>query len=189
MRNTLILSAMLTACSQVKDSDTSIDTVEPSTENEPSSESEPSNEPSEEEIDAFDPSMMPMVNEICVNASTTEDWIEIYNPTEQPVDVADWTFGDVETEMYPISYLHEDTIVPAGGYLVLMTKVVEEDGTEIGFGLKKDGSETLFVTMFTDTWSIDVPESLGDDTSYARTPNGAFEWENGVVATPGASND
>ncbi len=195
MRTMVILSAMLTACSQVKDTDTSLETVEPSTENEPSaenepsSEGEPSNEPSGEDTDAFDPSMMPMVNEICVNASTTEDWIEIYNPTDQDVDVSDWTFGDTETEMYPISDLHDDTIVPAGGYLVLMTKVVQEDGTELGFGLKKDGSETLFVTMFSDMWSIEVPESLGDDTSYARTPNGAFEWENGVAATPGASND
>ena len=81
-----------------------------------------------------------------------------------------------------------DATVPAGGYLLVMTKVELEDGSEIGFGLKKDGSETLFVTMFTDGWSVEVPESLGEDLSYARTPNGAFEWENGVTATPGAEN-
>ena len=41
--------------------------------------------------------------------------------------------------------------------------------------------------MFTDSWSVEVPESLGEDLSYARVPNGEFTWENGVVATPGAA--
>ena len=82
----------------------------------------------------------------------------------------------------------DSTTVPAEGYLLVMTKVVLEDGSEIGFGLKKDGSETLFVTMFTDGWSVEVPESLGEDLSYARMPNGEFTWENGVVATQGAAN-
>ena len=99
-----------------------------------------------------------------------------------------WTIGDDEADMVSIRDLVENATVPAGGYLVVMTKVALEDGSEIGFGLKKDGSETLFVTMFTDGWSVDVPESLGEDLSYARTPNGAFEWENGVTATPGAEN-
>ena len=62
--------------------------------------------------------------------------------------------------MVAIGDLVEDATVPAEGYLLVMTKVALEDGSEIGFGLKKDGSETLFVTMFTDSWSVDVPESL-----------------------------
>ena len=52
--------------------------------------------------------------------------------------------------------------------LLVMTKVALEDGSEIGFGVK-DGSRRVFVTMFTDGWSVDVPESLGEDLSYART--------------------
>ena len=174
------------ACSQVKEADTGAST-EPS--DEPTS--EPSNEPANEETeetDMPDPTQMPMVNEICADASATEDWIEIYNPTSEAVNVADWTIGDDEAEMYRIGDLVEVATVPAGGYLLVMTKVMLEDGSEIGFGLKKDGSETLFVTMFTDGWSTEVPESLGEDLSYARTPNGEFTWENGVVATPGVAN-
>ena len=73
------------ACSQAKDGDTAVET-------EPSSEVvEPSGEPSSEETDMPDPTAMPMVNEICADASTTEDWIEIYNPTAEDVVVADWT--------------------------------------------------------------------------------------------------
>ena len=183
MRTFLLLSTVCAvACSQAKDGDTAIET-------EPSSDVvEPSGEPSSEETDMPDPTAMPMVNEICADASETEDWIEIYNPTAEDVTVADWTIGDDETEMVAIGDLVEDATVPAEGYLLVMTKVALEDGSEIGFGLKKDGSETLFVTMFTDGWSVEVPESLGEDLSYARTPNGAFEWENGVAATPGAEN-
>lgn len=181
MRTFIILGTALTvACSQAKDGDTAVEETEPS--------GEPSSEPSSEETDMPDPTAMPMVNEICADASATEDWIEIYNPTAEDVTVADWTIGDDEAEMVAIGELVEDATVPAGGYLLVMTKVELEDGSEIGFGLKKDGSETLFVTMFTDGWSVDVPESLGEDLSYARTPNGAFEWENGVTATPSAEN-
>ena len=141
-------------------------------------------------------SAQPMITEIMAsNRQTLEDgngrssdWIEIYNPTAEVVNVADWTIGDDEAEMVAIGDLVEDATVSAGGYLLVMTKVALEDGSEIGFGLKKDGSETLFVTMFTDGWSVEVPESLGEDLSYARVPNGEFTWENGVVASPGAAN-
>ena len=184
MRTFILLSTTLTlGCSQAKDGDTAVET-------EPSSEvsTEPSSEPSTEETDMPDPTAMPMVNEICVDASATEDWIEIYNPTAEVVNVSDWTIGDDEAEMVAIGDLVEDATVSAGGYLLVMTKVALEDGSEIGFGIKKDGSETLFVTMFTDGWSVEVPESFGEDLSYARMPNGEFTWENGVVATPGAAN-
>ena len=185
MRTFILLGTALTvACSQAKDEDTALEETEPSSE----TSTEPSGEPSSEETDMPDPTAMTMVNEICADASATEDWIEIYNPTAEDVIVADWTIGDDEAEMVAIGDLVEDATVPAGGYLLVMTKVELEDGSEIGFGLKKDGSETLFVTMFTDGWSVEVPESLGEDLSYARTPNGAFEWENGVTATPGAEN-
>ena len=64
------------------------------------------------------------------------------------------------------------------------------DGTEVGFGLKKDGSETLFVQMGDSTWSVVAPSNDGvEDTSYARIPNGSETWENGVPSTPGASNE
>ena len=179
MRTFILLGTAFTvACSQVKSGDTSVETES----------SEDSVEPSSEETDMPDPTAMPMINEICADASATEDWIEIYNPTAEDVMVADWTIGDDEAELIAIGDLVEDATVSAGGYLLVMTKVELEDGSEIGFGLKKDGSETLFVTMFTDGWSIEVPESLGEDLSYSRTPNGAFEWENGVTATPGAEN-
>ena len=54
--------------------------------------------------------------------------------------------------------------------------------------LKKDGSESLFVHMADTVWSVDVPESVGEDTSYARIPDGGETWENGVAATPGVTN-
>ena len=188
MRTFILLSTTLTlGCSQAKDGDTAVET-EPSSEVSTEPSGEPASEPSTEETDMPDPTAMPMVNEICADASATEDWIEIYNPTTEVVNVADWTIGDDEAEMVAIGDLVEDATVPAGGYLLVMTKVALEDGSEIGFGLKKDGSETLFVTMFTDGWSVEVPESLGEDLSYARVPNGEFTWENGVVASPGAAN-
>ena len=48
-------------------------------------------------------------------------------------NVADWTIGDDEAEMVAIGDLVEEATVPAEGYLLVMTKVALEDGSEIGF--------------------------------------------------------
>ena len=162
--------------------DSAIEQVEPSTE--PST--EPSSEPSSEETDT-DMGVV-VVNEICADASATEDWVEFYNSTDTAVDASTWMIGDDQAEMVTVGDLVTDATIPAGGFLLVMTKVVLADGTEIGFGLKKDGSESLFVQMGDDTWSTEVPEAVAEDTSYARIPDGGDVWENGVVATPAMSN-
>ena len=172
------------ACSQAKDADTAaemdsaIEQAEPST--------EPSSEPSSEETDT-DMGVV-VVNEICADASATEDWVEFYNSTDTAVDASTWMIGDDQAEMVTVGDLVTDATIPAGGFLLVMTKVALADGTEIGFGLKKDGSESLFVQMGDDTWSTEVPEAVAEDTSYARIPDGGDVWENGVVATPAMSN-
>ena len=85
MRTFILLSITLTlGCSQAKDGDTAVE-IEPSSEVSTEPSGEPSSEPSTEETDMPDPTAMPMVNEICTDASATEDWIEIYNPTAEVV--------------------------------------------------------------------------------------------------------
>lgn len=190
MRIVPLVIAVQVGCSQVKEADTSV--VIEDTANEDTG----SSEPSSEETDSTDTSEttedvgMVVINEICVEDSSTEDWVELYNSSDIDMDVSGWMIGDDEADMVLIDDLMTDTVVPAGGFVQVFTKVVLTDGTEVGFGLKKDGSETLFVQMGDSTWSVAAPSNDGvADTSYARIPNGSDTWENGVSATPGASNE
>ncbi len=61
-----------------------------------------------------------VINEICYNASAswnTDDWIELHNPGQNPVDISLWKFRDSsDSHLYT---LPDSQILPAGGFAVL----------------------------------------------------------------------
>ncbi len=67
----------------------------------------------------FDAPMI-VINEINYNSSDTfdtEDWIELYNPTDSSIDISGWEFRDEDdTHIYLIP---DGTVIDADGYLVL----------------------------------------------------------------------
>ena len=86
-----------------------------------------------------------VINEISIDPTDTEDWIEFYNPTTEDAEIGEWLIGDDLEELYSVSQLSADIIVPAGGFLAIYTKIIDENEEELGFGIKKDGTETLFL--------------------------------------------
>ena len=61
-----------------------------------------------------------VINEVAwagTAASTSDEWIELYNTTDQPVDLSGWTltFGDYTVDLGEAA----NTIVEAGGYFLL----------------------------------------------------------------------
>ena len=138
------------------------------------------------DTDADNPMDYVVINEICSEASATEDWIEFYNSGSVNADLSGTVIGDNVDEMVLVSDLSAELIVPAGGFLVVYTET--EDG--VGFGIKKDGSETLYfaLTEVAPALSFEVPTSEGEDLSYGRLRDGGDNWENGMIGTPGASN-
>jgi hypothetical protein len=88
-----------------------------------------------------------VINEILSNPSGGSDWIELYNTTDQAIDLSGWFLSDDGNDLtkYRIA---EGTSVPAGGYLVLSQDEhfgnVGDPGCSVPFGLSKDG-ETLYL--------------------------------------------
>lgn len=76
------------------------------------------------------------------------------------------------------------TVVPAGGYLVMVAK--EEGSFDFGLG-KKGDALTLLDASGAVTDEVEIP-ALDDDETYGRRTDGAAEWTVFGTSTRGASN-
>lgn len=61
-----------------------------------------------------------VINEIAYNpatASDTDDWVELYNPSDEPVDVSGWIFKDEDDSH--VFTIPQNTLMAPDGYLVI----------------------------------------------------------------------
>ncbi len=121
------------------------------------------------------------------------DWIEIYNPGTEAVNLAGYYMSDdlVDPEaMFPISDAHPDSVtVAAGGFIVFYAN--KEDASSVmnlNFKLS-GGGEAIGLwnpdQIFMD--SLTYGEQI-TDTSYGRFVDGTDNWFFMPEITPGAAN-
>ncbi len=124
-----------------------------------------------------------------------DDWIEIYNSNDHPVDIGGLYITDDLTDptawQIPTTY-PDSTTIPAGGFLVLWADKESEQGVlhcelklsgggeQIGLVQDFEG-DTLFIDSLTYT-------DQRTDTSYARIADGGTEWGFFAPSSPGESN-
>lgn len=119
------------------------------------------------------------------------DWIEIYNPTNQEVDLAGYYVTDDYTvpAKYQIPTGEASTIIPAGGYKLIWA----DDSARVlhtNFKLSGTAGERFALvasdgTTFLDSISFGIQTS---DVSYGRTTDGSDTWTFFTTSTPNASN-
>ena len=121
-----------------------------------------------------------------------DDWIEIYNSTDKPVDIGGLYMTDnlyaPAKHRIPISDPGL-TIIPAYGYLLLWADDQEEQGVlHLGFNLSKNG-EFIGLTTYNGKKYIDslVFGVQQVNTSSSRYPDGNNTWIVGQP-TPGNTN-
>ena len=106
------------------------------------------------------------------------DWVEIWNPTEEAIDLSGYGFtNDLKHHQFRYRF-PEGTILQPGEYLVLYctggTEQSDSDPFCTGFNLSASGELLFLVTpMKVEADELAVPE-LQPDTSYARTDGGGF---------------
>ena len=121
-----------------------------------------------------------------------DDWVEIYNPGNSPVDLAGYYLSDSLANPFKFRIASGDpsrTTVPANGYLVV---VADEQGTQgilhASFRLNQLGEQIgLF---YIDGRSIDQ-RTFGIQSvnqSEGRSPNGSSTWKK-MTPTRGAANN
>jgi len=125
-----------------------------------------------------------LINEFLPDPNTlyTEEWIELYNPSDVEVDVSGYVLDDLVgggTSPYTIP---SGTTIPAYGFIVFYQGVTN-------IGLNNAGDDVNYImpdgVTVLDTFSY---SSSTDDISYGRETDGSSTWVTFDSPTPGASN-
>jgi hypothetical protein len=121
-----------------------------------------------------------------------DDWIEIYNPTDDPVNIGGLFITDslnYRTKHRIPSAYPDSTTIPAHGYLVLWADEQEEQGVlHLGFKLGRNGEQIGLVgyngTDYIDSLTYGKQYS---NSSASRYPDGTDIWIH-PPPTPGSAN-
>jgi len=148
--------------------------------------------------DVIEPAVL-YINEVMADNDTTvedpdeagafEDWIELYNPGVDPIDLSGMYLTDDTSD--PLQWQIPDGMtIDAGGHLVLWAdNDTDQGGAHASFKLSSDG-ETIALYDIDGTTLIDSIEygAQTTDVSYGRYPDGADLWGSMTTPTPGAAN-
>lgn len=122
-----------------------------------------------------------------------DDWIEIYNSSNEAIDIAGGYFTDdlSNTTLHLIeSGDSELTTIPANGYKIFWADGTPEQGANhLGFSLSAGGESVALV--LSDGEFIEDAVQFGDqenDISYGRETDGAIQFQFFTVPTPNATN-
>ena len=134
-----------------------------------------------------------IINEFMADNATTiaapsgeyEDWIELYNLSDEAIDLTGWTITDDLDE--PDSYELQGVTIPPRGFELLWADDVAGPG-HVTFKLGKDGEELGLYDPDGNAHTRLVYDAQATDWSAARMPDGSLTWEIIDDATPGASN-
>ncbi|KAF0200885.1 MAG: hypothetical protein FD170_3166 [Bacteroidetes bacterium] len=142
--------------------------------------------------------MMLYINEFMASNSTTiadeygeyDDWVEIYNGSNQDIWLGDKYLSDNLNN--PVKWAFPDTTIAAGGFLMVWADGQPAQGPmHTPYKLDKDSEEIgIFNNLASGYAQIDaiIYTSQSTDISMGRVTDGAFEWKFFSNPTPGSSN-
>ena len=154
--------------------------------------------PTPGEANTADPAQVPelYINEVMASNETTfsdeageyDDWIEIYNPGNEDIDMGGLFMTD--DLMDAGAWLVPDgVVVPANGFIVIWADNDPEQGDHHGTFQLSGSGETVGLFALdgvTIIDSVDFP-ALESDAAYGRIQDGGPDWDV-LPATPGTSN-
>ena len=119
----------------------------------------------------------------------TVDWVELYNPSDEPIDLSGFGFTNEIKRTFRYRF-PQGTLLEPGAYLVLYctggTETSDNDPYCTGFNLSAKGEDLYLVNPNNvEADEVHVP-ALEADTSYARNADGEFVVT--TIPTPGEAN-
>jgi hypothetical protein len=138
------------------------------------------------------------INEIqTVNVSTIADnygqydqWVELYNPSLDTVDLAGWKISNDPNNsiVYTFPHGNDSTKIAPGGFMLLWADQESSQGLlHMNFTLQSQGCLTLYKSNFAFTDSVCYTTMNGDE-SYGRISDGNIQWMHFAIPTPDSNN-
>ncbi len=127
------------------------------------------------------------------NYGKLEDWIELYNAGNEPIDITGYYLSDKETNLVKYQ-IPSCSPIPAKGFKIIFASgrnLIENDTIHTNFRLTqtKDKKETIFLSDKNGNLidAIDIRKTKGC-SSYGRVNDGVSNWGVFVNPTAGKSN-
>ena len=117
------------------------------------------------------------------------DWIELYNPGNQEINLANYSLSDKADN--PKKWVFPAVNIPAKGFLlVFASKKNSNLGGELhtNFKIDSDGEALFLSNASGDLIDQTEARSLSADESFGRVPDGGKNWVVMSQTTPGESN-
>ena len=144
-----------------------------------------------------------VINEICSSNGGTDgnitsvvnedgtycDWVELYNTSDEAVDISGWGISDGAKNFYKFAF-PEGTTIGAKEYLVVYcskTFAAGQSGFVAPIGISSDGETIRFTSPDASLQDIMEIPALTTDTTYGRLPDGTGELTV-MRPTPNADN-
>jgi hypothetical protein len=129
----------------------------------------------------------PVPEEVAINEvySAGDDWVELFNSSNEPKNIGGYKIFDDETDKYAIP---SGTIIPANGFLVLNCDGLAA-GLHTNFKITSDG-ETIYLENTNGTLidKAEVP-TMNSGQSFGRYPDGTGPYQISGNTTKGVSNN
>ena len=110
----------------------------------------------------------------------SDEYIELYNPNNEAVDLGGWQLDDEESGSRPYAIAPGMTI-PAHGFLLFFR-------SETGVALNNDGDEVRLFDPQGNMFDQHVYERSRLDEAWSRTNDGGGTWTNTYQPSPGGPN-
>nr|WP_288281314.1 CotH kinase family protein [uncultured Prevotella sp.] len=129
------------------------------------------------------------VDEYISPAFNFDGWIEVYNPTDRPVELGGLKISDPMNGEGPWTMPQLMGIIPANGYRLIWFDSADLRADQVPFKLDTDGG-TILITDENDNViaSQDYPAAM-ERISYARATDQTGAWGYTGTPTPGSSNN
>ncbi|MBI4672491.1 MAG: lamin tail domain-containing protein [Chloroflexi bacterium] len=109
-----------------------------------------------------------------------DEWIELYNASNQVVDLSGWQVDDAKSGSSPY-VIPDGATIDAHGFMLLFASATT-------IGLNNDG-DTVRLLHPDDTIADKYKYApIETNASYARNPDGGADWRTNCIPTPGARN-
>lgn len=128
------------------------------------------------------------------NLGELEDWFEIYNPTNSPINLSGYYFSDDPEQrnkwVVPSTFPDSVTVSPLGWLLFWADADAPQGVRHADFRLSNNGEYLSIASPDGYTLADEIQWNyIAPDTSYGRHTDGAADWVLFVVSTPEASNN